>query len=91
VDSYAVDPISSSPLLPRDVYHFDGPAESVARKAPAGDFTGGLDADTRGAIPKLAPASPGRVAALVAPLDQGPANGVVGVEVRCRSRFRFAR
>ncbi len=90
VRDFAVHTIPSSPLRSGDLYRLSGLTDDAWRQASGADITGLLTADMRGAVPQAPPSSP-RVAAMVLPSPEGPANDVCSVEVRISERFRFAR
>jgi hypothetical protein len=91
VYDFSVQSIPSSPLSAKDQYRFDGPNEQLTRAPSGADITGLLSGQARGRMPQAPAPTTAQVIALLAPVDQGPANDLLSVEIRDRERFRFAR
>lgn len=87
---FAVRSIPSSPLAARDVYRFS--VDGQITRNPSGlDITAYLNGQARGQVPQAPAPTCARIVALVAPVDQGPANELVALDVRARDRFGFLR
>lgn len=82
--------VPSSRLSARDVHRFSTD-DRITRNPSGLDITGYLNSDARGRIPAGPVPTTARVAALVAPVDEGVANDLTAVEVRAREQFRFSR
>lgn len=91
LDDYQFSSLASNTLAAGDIYRANGVAGRSWKETSAGTIVNFLDVQQRGKVPELPAPSPAAITVLAMPLEGGPANGVLAVDVRCQERFVYAR
>lgn len=91
VGGFRAHALPGSQTMPRDVYGFNDTTKTYVRVSAGGVRTRELSPNLRGAQPNLGVPSPGPIAAICAPAEQGPMNDIIDFQLAVRERFNYAR